>query len=159
MKAALELAAADPVVRALVEVLVDRNACFALSDVEVSTGPLLRGKRDEGWNPGGKVIGPRDLALAKNGAGDLYVWNADDGTVRFLVHDEGWGTRRRHGSVDDFLEEALWSALENLEPDDLEEMDEPQRADVLVALAIAGAEALNDDAREKLVELGLLSDE
>ncbi len=159
VEAALALAAADPVVRALVEVLVDRNSYFALSDVEVTSGSLLRGKREEGWNPGGKIIGPRDLAIAKNGAGDLYVWNADDGSVRFLVHDEGWVTRRRHDSVDEFLEGALWSALENLEPDDLEEMDDQQRADVLLATAIAGVEALNDDAREKLVELGVLSDE
>jgi hypothetical protein len=152
--AILKLAMADAVVGALVKVVVERNAYFAVSDVLVTPDTLLRGKKNETWNAGERVIGARDLAIARNGGGDLFVWNADDGTVRFVIHDEGWVERRRHGSLDDFLEQELYSAVESLEADDLEEFDETQRKDIELAIQIAGVHALNDDVRDKLVELG-----
>jgi len=152
----LALAAGDPVVRTLVEALVRGNAYFALFDVETYAGVVLRGKGGEAWNQAHSVIGPRELAIAKNGAGDLYVWNADDGRVRVIVHDAGWTTGHTHQSIDAFLESVLWSALEHVEADELDEADDRLRASIALAVAIAGADALDDEAREKLVELGVL---
>ena len=151
------VALGDAVMSALLSTLVRRNTYFGLLDLETSPGVVLRGKNDEHWNKGGAVVGPRDIAIAKNGAGDLYVWNADDGSVRFLVHDEGWKVGSRHRSIDAFLEAALWRALENVQADDLEEADERVRASVRLAGQIAGSDALDDDAREKAVELGILA--
>jgi hypothetical protein len=156
VRALLEIAAADPAVKALVEALVGRGTYFAVFDIEISAWPLLRGRQREPWNSGERVIGARDVPIAKNGAGDLYVWNADDGSVRFVVHDEDWGVRRKYKSVESFLEEEMYGALENVQLDDLEDPDDAYRANLRVAIAIAGEDALDDEVRERLEELGVI---
>lgn len=153
------LADADPAVRALVDALLERGGCFALGELEISLGPLFRGRGGEPWNGAGAVIGARELPLAKSGAGDLYVWNADDCTVCLRRHDQGWQERGRWRSVDAFLDAAMWSALESVEADDLNTTDAARWARISLAVAIAGAEALDDEARMRLIELGVIADE
>jgi hypothetical protein len=150
----LEIAAADPAVEALVETLVRRGTYFAIFDIEISAGSLLRGR--ESRNAGKQIVGERDVPIAKNGAGDLFVWNADDGSVRFVVHDEDWAEKRKYRSVESFLEEEMYRALENVQPDDLEDLDDAYRANLALAIRIAGEDALDDEAREKLEELGVI---
>jgi hypothetical protein len=103
------------------------------------------------------VMTERDLCVGKNGGGDLYLWNIDDGGVRLVVHDEGWEVRRRDRSFDDWLVDRLWSGLENVEPDDLEDMDDVLRERVSLALALAGTRGLRAETKDKLIELGLLT--
>jgi hypothetical protein len=154
-QALMEIAAADAAVEALVDTLIRRGTYVAILDIEISAWPLLRGGK-ESWNAGGRVVGQRDVPIAKNGAGDLFVWNADDGSVRFVVHDEDWAEQRRYDSVQSFLEEEMYRALENVQPDDLEDSNEAYRANLGLAIAIAGVDALDDEVREKLEELGVI---
>lgn len=146
----------DPRVHAFLETLVRREQSFCLADFEAYPDQLLRGKRGEPWNADAKIVGPRDICLARNGAGDIYVWNGDTGAVRFLIHDEGWKKRAQHANVDDFLEEALGGCVESLDVDQLDESDEAYLARLRVALEIGGEDGLDEDARERLVELRLL---
>ena len=148
----------DPRVYGFMETLARRTQSFCLFDVEAYPEQLLRGKRGEPWNEGEKVVGPREICLARNGAGDIYVWNADTGAVRFLLHDEGWKKRSQFANVDDFVEETLGACIEMLEVEQLDDADEGYMARVRFALDIAGDDGLDDDAREKLVELGLVKD-
>ncbi len=148
----------DPRVHAFMETLVRRQQSFCLFDVEAYPEQLLRGKRGEPWNADQKVVGPREICLARNGAGDIYVWSADTGAVRFLVHDEGWKKRSQFANVDEFVEETLSACVELLEVDQLDDADDAYLARVKLALEIGGEDGLEDDARERLVELGMVKD-
>ena len=67
-----------------------------------------------------------------------------------------WGEASRSASFDAFLESALWSCLELIEADELDAADAPYLARVKLAVSIAGVDALEDDVRDKLVELGVI---
>ncbi len=149
---------ADPRVFAFMDCLARRRQSFCLFDVEAYPEQLLRGKRGEPWNAGGAVVGPREVCLARNGGGDIYVWSADTGAVRFLLHDEGWKKRAQYASVDSFVEGVLSQCLELLEIERLDDADDAYLARVRVALEIGDADSLDEEARERLVELGLLED-
>src|SRR4051794_27570446 len=95
----------DAQVHALMDVIVRKNTSFCVFDVELFPENFLRGKKGEAWNASKEVLGDADVALAKNGAGDLYVWNAERGDVRFVLHDEGWKARRTYPSPDAFFEQ------------------------------------------------------
>src|SRR6185369_8430830 len=84
-KAVLALAQKnDARVHELMTILVNKPASFCVFDVEMYGEYLLRGARGEL----AKVLGKDDVCIARNGAGDPYVWNAASGEVRMLVHDE-----------------------------------------------------------------------
>ena len=148
--ARLALAAARPAVHALLTTLHERDTSFALFDLELYPSLLAR----EPWKPG--VMGPREMCVAKNGAGDLYLWNVDDDSVRFVIHDEGWEVRRKSASFDAFLQRALWACLELVQEDELEEHDDAYRARIRFAVELAGRDALDEDVAARLVELGVL---
>lgn len=156
VKPLLSIAAKHPTVRAMFDTLIARNVWFGVGDLQTYAELILRGKSKEPWNAGASVVRDDDLVVARNGAGDIYVWNAGDGTVRFLVHDQGWAQRRLHDSFDDFLEEALWSTLETLDADALDDTDDDERASIAVAVKIAGKAPLDDEVREKLEDLGVI---
>jgi hypothetical protein len=146
----------DANVHAFIETLIRKKTSFCVFDVEAYPEQLLRGRRDEPWNEGSKVVTANDVCLARNGAGDIYVWNADKGDVRFLVHDEGWKAKSTYASIDRFAETILEQVIERIDPDGLEDVDEAYLAHLRFALEVAGEDMLDDDAREKLEELGVL---
>lgn len=151
-----EIAAEDPEVAAFVAALLDGNTSFGVFDLEMNPAMLRRGKAGEKWNEGGAVIGADELCLARNGAGDLHVWNATTGEVRFVVHDEGFRVSRRHANLDDFVEHAMDQVIEMCDTDTLEDAEPHYLACLGLALRIGDADALDDEAREKLVELDVL---
>lgn len=130
-------------------VLVERDTSFQLFELRMYPAVLVR----EPWKAG--VMTERDLCVAKNGGGDLYLWNMDERDVRLVVHDENWEVSGGEDTFDDWLHQALYSALENVEADDLDEMDEVQGARVRLAIEVVGTEGMNRDARAKVVELGI----
>ncbi|MGZ3419285.1 MAG: hypothetical protein ACXVEF_04920 [Polyangiales bacterium] len=146
----------DARVHAYLDTLVRKNTSFCVFDVEAYPDQLLRGKRNEPWNEGARVVTASDVCLARNGAGDIYVWNAEDGSVRFLVHDEGWRESQRFKNVDAFIESLLDKVIQLIDPDGLEEVDEGYLGRLRFALEIAGDDGLDDEAREKLEELGVV---
>ncbi|MCA9673652.1 MAG: hypothetical protein H6709_06745 [Kofleriaceae bacterium] len=150
------IAARDPRLGELVSTLIDGNTSFCLFDLELFAALLGRGRRGEPWNQDGAVIAADELCLAKNGAGDLYVWSARTGQVRFLVHDDDWATRTRHASLDDFVVAAMDDCLERLTGDDLDAPDPEYLAMLRFALEVGDSEAISDDdVVERLQELGL----
>lgn len=151
IEAALALAQARPVVHALLTTLVERDTQFALFDLEIYPAVLARTP----WREG--VMTPRELCVAKNGAGDLYLWNVDDDSVRFVIHDEDWSVRSRSRSFDVFLEGAMWTCLELLQVEDLDEMDEAYRARIRFAAELVGQDPIDEEVRARLVELGVLA--
>jgi hypothetical protein len=154
----LELAkGTDPRVHAFLRALIDRHTSFCVFDVEAYPEQLLRGKRGEAWNADEAVVGPEDVCLARNGAGDIYVWNAQSGRVRFLLHDEGWSQKADYRDVDRFTEAVLDAVVEGIDADDLENADESYLACLALAVDIADPDCLDDEARAKLVELGVLA--
>lgn len=151
------VAAEDPEVAAFVAALLDGNASFCVFDIEIYPALLRRGKSGEKWNEGGAVIGEDELCLARNGAGDLYVWSATTGEVRFLVHDESFRVARRHANLDDFVEHAMDQVIEGCDTDTLEDVESHYLACLGFALRIGDADALDDEARKRLVELDVLA--
>jgi hypothetical protein len=151
----VSLAKRDPRVEAFINALIAKKS-FCVFDVEAYADQLLRGKRNEPWNAGGTVVTAKDLCLARNGAGDIYVWNADDGKVRFLVHDEGWRASSHFANVDAFVEEVMQEVIESIDAEALDDVDETYLARLGFALAIAGDSSLDDEARDKLGELGVI---
>jgi hypothetical protein len=124
--------------------------------VEAYPEQLLRGRQGEAWNAGGEVVGGDDVCLARNGAGDIYLWNAESGQVRFLVHDEGWRRRRLFDDVDDSAEGVLEQVVEGIDVDQLEDADEAYLARLRLAIDVVGDDALDDEVRDKLSELDVL---
>jgi len=93
------------------------------------------------------------------------VWNADTRQVRYVIHDEGWITRRSCKDVDAFLEDRLYACLENVTPGDLDDWSESTdrarryRDAVSVALEIVDDPLLDEEVREKLVALAAIGEE
>lgn len=143
----------DPRVLAYFQALVDGNTSFSVFDFECYPEMLLRGRKGEAWNADGKVMTTDDVCLAKNGAGDLHVWNAKSGKVRFLVHDEGWKATSTSGNIDDFIVDAMGSIVELAGTDQLDDADDAYLARLRFAISMAGDESLDDDVRERLAEL------
>ncbi len=139
-------------VHELFTMMIERDTSFAMFDIEMYPSVLLRVPRKNG------VLGESEVCVGKNGAGDLWLFDVASGKVRFLVHDEDWAMKSRCASFDAFLEEVFWQALEYLEADELDDASPGQMAQIRCALDIGGADALNDDVREKLVELGVLAE-
>lgn len=142
----------DARVLSFCEALVDGNTSFSVFDLEVYPEMLLRGRAKEAWNEGGKVVGTDDVCLARNGGGDIYVWNAKKKSVRFLVHDEAWRVSRTYDSIDDFTFELMDKIVELAGMDQVDDADEAYIARLRFAISIAGDESLDDDVREKLEE-------
>lgn len=152
IRVALDRLRPAPKVFALFEALVQKDTSFALFDFETYPSVLVR----KPWKEG--VMGDHEVCVGKNGAGDLYLFDVQSGHVRFLVHDEDWQMGSKSASFDAFLEDTFWSCLESLEADDLDDASEEQMARIRCALAIGSVEALNDDVKEKLVELGVIAE-
>ena len=146
----------DPRVHAFVTALTASKKSFCVFDVEAYGDQLLRGKRNEPWNVDGRIVSAKDVCLARNGAGDIYVWSAEDGKVRFLVHDEGWRAKSHFATIDDFVEQVFAEVVERVDVDALDDADEAYLARLGFVLTIAGDESLDDEAREKLEELGVI---
>ncbi|MBK6695425.1 MAG: hypothetical protein IPG50_24910 [Myxococcales bacterium] len=146
----------DRRVVAFLETLATLNTSFHLYDIEMFPAQLLRGKRGEAWNAGASVVTEDDVCLAKNGAGDIYVWHAPSGKVRFLQHDKGWAVDGTFRNVDEFVEHAMSQVVELLEEDSLDDADDAMIAGLRFALSVAGDESLDDDARAKLVDLRVM---
>jgi hypothetical protein len=150
IEAAVELARGHAAVHALLRTLVDRDTSFALFDVELYPALLARRPPREG------AASEREIAVARSGAGDLYVWSADTGAVRLLDHERDFAEASTSASFDAFLESVLWSCLELIEADELDAADEGYLARVKLAVEIAGVGALEDDVRAKLGALGVV---
>ena len=151
IRARIERARSHASLHALLTAMTDLDTSFELFELRMYPAVLVR----EPWDDG--VMTERDLCVGKNGGGDLYLWNMDDGGVRLVVHDEGWAVRRSDRSFDEWLVDRMWSGLENVEPDDLEDMDDALRERVRLALTLAGTRGLRAESRDKLIELGLLA--
>lgn len=150
-KAVLALAKKnDARVHELMTLLVNKPAAFCVFDVEMYGEYLLRGRRREPWNADGKVVGADDVCIARNGAGDPYVWNATSGEIRFLGHDEDWSERGRYDDVDTFVEEVMLQVVESAYADQLDGASKAYLACLRFAIEIAGEDSLDDDVREKL---------
>lgn len=150
--AKLALAATRPAVHALLTTLVERDTSFALFDLEIYPAVLVR----EPWDAG--VMSAREICVAKNGGGDLYLWNVDDDAVRFVVHDEGWASRGAGASFEAFLATALATCLELLLADELDELDDEARTRVRFAVDAVGHDALDDEVRAALVAMGVIAE-
>jgi hypothetical protein len=149
--AGLALAEVRPAVHALLSTLVTRDTQFALFDIELYPAVLARTP----WREG--VMTPRELCVAKNGAGDLYLWNVDDDSVRLVIHDEDWEVRTRSRSFDVFVEGAMWTCLELLQVEELDELDEVHRARIRFAADLVGRDPIDAEVLARLVELGVLA--
>ncbi len=149
--AKLALAEGRPAVHELLATLVERDTSFALFDIELYPALLARAPWEQG------VMSEREICVAKNGAGDLYLWNVDDDSVRLVVHDEGWASHDKGRSFDEFLEEALGTCLELLLADELDELDEARRARVRFAVDTVGATRLDAEVRARLVAHGVIA--
>jgi hypothetical protein len=103
------------------------------------------------------AIGPGDVCLAKNGGGDLYIWNAERGDVRFVIHDEAWETRRTYDNVDQFVEAVLQAVVELADADQVDEADDAYLARLCFAIEVAGEDGLDAEARVRLAEKGFCS--
>ncbi len=130
--------------------MLERDTSFAMFDIEMYPTILLRTP----WKAG--VLGENEVCVGKNGGGDLWLFDVVSGKVRFVVHDEDWAMRSRCASFDAFLEEVFWQCLEHLDADELDDASPEEMARIRCALDIGGVDALNDDVREKLVELAVL---
>lgn len=150
IRARLALLAVQPAAHALFELMLEKQTSFCFFDLETYPSVLLRAP----WKDG--VATERELCVAKNGGGDLFLFDVDTGRVRLVVHDEGWVSKARGSSFDAFLRQLLWECLERIEPEDIEELDDASRARIRFATEVVGADALNDDAREQLVALGVV---
>lgn len=142
----------DARVHAFMEALCEEPTSFCVYDLEVYPEMFLRGKKGEPWNAGEKVVAADDVCLGRNGGGDLHVWNAKTGKVRFLVHDEDWRVSRTSKTIDDWVEDAMNSVVELAGTDQLDDADDEYVARLRLAIAVAGSDSLDDDVREALAE-------
>ena len=115
--------AGDPRVHALMHLVVTRNTSFCVYDVAVFPECFLR----EPWDAAAIEAG--DVCLAKNGGGDLYIWNAERGDVRFVIHDDA---------------------------DQVDEADDAYLARLCFAIELAGDGGLDAEVCARLVDKGLL---
>jgi hypothetical protein len=151
VKAVLALAKKhDARVHELMTLLITKPASFCVFDVEMYGEYLLRGKKDEEWNAGEKVVGPADVCIARNGGGDPYVWNGESGEVRMLVHDERWRERDRWDDVDAFVEAMMEKIAASADGDQVAEATKAYLACLRFAIDVAGEASLDDDVKEKL---------
>jgi hypothetical protein len=150
-KAVLALAKKhDGRVHELMTLLVNKPAAFCVFDVEMYGEYLLRGKKREPWNADGKIVGDDDVCIARNGAGDPWVWNATSGEIRFLAHDEDWSERTHYDDVDTFVEELMQDVVEKAYADQIDNASKNYLACLRFAIEIAGEDSLDDEVREKL---------
>jgi len=136
----------DGRVHDMMTLLVTKPAAFCVFDVEMYAEYLLRGR-------GGSLaehLAADDVCIARNGAGDPYVWNAPTGEVRFLDHEKSWSERRRYDDVDTFIEEVMLQVVESAYADQLEGASKNYVACLRFAIEIAGDGGLDDEVREKL---------
>jgi hypothetical protein len=150
-KAVLALAKKhDGRVHELMTLLVNKPASFCVFDVEMYGEYLLRGKKREPWNADGKVVAADDVCIARNGAGDPYVWNATSGEIRFLSHDQNWSESGRYDDIDTFVEEVMLKVVGSAYADQLDGASKHYLACLRFAIDMAGEDALDDDVRAKL---------
>jgi hypothetical protein len=150
-KAVLALAQKhDGRVHELMTLLVNKPAAFCVFDVEMYGEYLLRGKKHEPWNEGEKVVGADDVCIARNGAGDPYVWNASSGEIRFLTHDDDWAESSRYDDIDTFVEELMLQVVEAAYADQIDGASKSYLACLRFAIEIAGDGTLDDEVRDKL---------
>jgi len=146
-KAVLALAQKnDARVHELMTILVNKPASFCVFDVEMYGEYLLRGARGEL----AKVLGKDDVCIARNGAGDPYVWNAASGEVRMLVHDEGFAESGHWDDIDAWVEAMMEKIVELASGDQVDEATKAYLACLRFAIEIAGDDGLDDEVREKL---------
>jgi len=146
-KAVLALAKKhDGRVHELMTLLVTKPAAFCVFDVEMYGEYLLRGARGEL----AKVLGKDDVCIARNGAGDPWVWNAETGEVRMLVHDEDWTESSKYDDVDTFVEELMVQVVEAADADQIDGASKAYLACLRFAIEMAGEDGLDDEVREKL---------
>jgi hypothetical protein len=148
--AGLERLRPAPAVHAIFETMLEKNTSFLLFDLEIYPAILAR----RPWRDG--VLGEQEVCVAKNGAGDLYLFDAKTGAARLVDHDDDFSVEATFASFDDLLEEALWGCLENVQIEDLDDPSDSYVARVRLALAVAGDEPLARAVRARLVELGVL---
>jgi hypothetical protein len=148
--------AKSPRLHALMMVLIERATSFSVYDVQLYPEYFRRGKRGETWNEGERIVGPDDVCIAKNGGGDPYVWNATRGDVRLLIHDEGFRQSAGWADVESFVDNLMERVVEGADADQVDEADDAYLRRLCFAIEVAGDEELDSDAKEKLVERGLL---
>ncbi|MGE0328099.1 MAG: hypothetical protein AB7S68_37655 [Polyangiaceae bacterium] len=150
------VAAGDPRLAAFLAALIDGDTSFCLFDVEFFPAVLGRGRRGEGWNTSGEVVAVDEVCLAKNGAGDLYIWSAASGQVCLKIHDEEWETQTTYADLDEFVVGVMDDCLERLTADDLEDPTEEYLSMLGFALEVGDAESISDeDVLERFEELGI----
>jgi hypothetical protein len=137
----------DGRVHELMTQLVTKPAAFGVFDIEMYAEYLLRGKRGDVVE---NVIGASDVCIARNGAGDPYVWNAQSGEIRMLVHDENWAKRGRWDDVDAWVEAMMEQIVGLASGDQLDKAPKSYLACLRFAIEMAGEGALDDEVREKL---------
>ena len=146
-KAVLALAKKnDGRVHELMTILVTKPAAFCVYDIEMYAEYLLRGR-------GGalaSVLQPDDLCIARNGAGDPYVWNATTGKIRFLDHEKSWSEGAHYDDIDTFVEEVMLQVVESAYADQLEGASKHYLACLRFAVEMAGEDGLDDEVRDKL---------
>lgn len=146
-KAVLALAKKhDGRVHELMTLLVNKPASFCVFDIEMYGEYLLRGARGELAN----VLGKDDVCIARNGAGDPYVWNGANGEVRMLVHDEDWAESGRWDDIDTWVEAMMEQIVELASSDQVDEATKLYLACLRFAIDMAGEDGLDDEVREKL---------
>ncbi|MCA9624302.1 MAG: hypothetical protein KC731_35000 [Myxococcales bacterium] len=151
----VDVAAADPGVVALIEQLQESPTSFCVYDFELYPRMFLRGKGD-----GLTVVGDDEICLGRNGGGDIYLWSAKTGRVRFLIHDQGWRVGHEAEGVDAFVERVMYDIVEMADADQIEEADDDYLMRFAFALELAAEsvfedEVLDDDVAEALRGRGL----
>ncbi len=137
----------DARVHELMTQLVTKPAAFGVFDVEMYGEYLLRGKRGD---LAAHAIGASDVCIARNGAGDPYVWNAESGEIRMLVHDENWAESGHWDDVDTWVEAMMEQIVEAASGDQVAAATKPYIACLRFAIEIAGEDGLDDEVRDKL---------
>jgi hypothetical protein len=137
-------------VQALIDTVVRNHTSFHLFDFILYPQQFLRGRGGEAWNANGRVVTARDICLARNGGGDIYVWNADTGGVRLLGHDSRWEPTSEFKNLDLFVEQAMLMEVERADASHFDDGDAAYVERFRLALEIADDDMLDDEVREKL---------
>jgi len=136
---------------ALFETMIARDTSFGFGQLWMYPAVLARVPWDDG------VLGDDEVCVGKNAAGDLYLLDVATGLVRLVIHDEGWESRYGGVTFDDLVYDRMWSELENLEIDDVDDTDATYRARLAFAIEVAGRDALSAELRDHLVGLGVIA--
>jgi hypothetical protein len=127
-------------------VVVERPAAFGFGSVEIFPSVFTR----RPWKEG--VASDTDICIAKNGGGDLYLFDVTTQEVRLVIHDEDWVTSRSWSSVDEMIEDQFRRELEQLEPDEWPAESVPT---LRFAVELVPS-ALQEETRQAFIESGYL---